>query len=100
MFCILALILLAMLAQSMQTKCLELRRSRKLVNEKNAMKEIHNCISHRDGDWIIYICEQCNYELRENWRTGEMIVKHADVNVKHFGEYFPREYREAFENLN
>jgi hypothetical protein len=29
-----------------------------------------------------------------------MLVKNANENVKHFGSYFPNEYKEAFENLN
>jgi len=60
----------------------------------------HTCYSFRDGDWIIYCCPSCDYELRENWRTNEIKVRNDDPDIKHFGGYFPPEYKEAFENLN
>ena len=60
----------------------------------------HECSSFRNGDWLIYYCLECRYELRENWRTGELRVHNSQANVKHYGGYFPYEYKEAFENLN
>jgi len=34
--------------------------------------EHHVCKSYRHGEWIIYCCTSCNYELRENWQTGKI----------------------------
>lgn len=62
--------------------------------------ENHVCESYRVGDWIIYNCPKCNYELRENWRTGELNVRNPKAYIRHSGSYFPKEYKEAFENLN
>jgi hypothetical protein len=34
--------------------------------------EVHECESHRKGDWIIFRCPLCpDYERRMNWRTGD-----------------------------
>ena len=61
---------------------------------------IHQCTSFRLGDWIVYRCGSCSYELRENWRTGELLVKNSTPAIRHFGGYYPQEYKEAFENLS
>jgi len=60
----------------------------------------HTCDSYRDGDWIVYTCPRCDYELRKQWRTGKLIVRNAKVNIRHRGTYFPTEYKDAFMNLN
>jgi len=62
----------------------------------------HTCESHRDGDWIIYTCPhpQCDFEMRENWCTGELIVKNSKARINHSGSYFPDEYKDSFENQN
>lgn len=62
--------------------------------------ELHRCEGFREGDWIIYLCEQCNYELRDNQRTGELIVHNPKAEVNHSGSYFPSSYRQTFGNLN
>jgi hypothetical protein len=64
------------------------------------MIEKHVCTSYRDGDWIIYSCPHCDYELRENWRDGNLQVRNPKRDVRHSGTYFPEEYKEAFENIN
>ncbi len=60
----------------------------------------HECESFREGDWIIYKCPYCDYEMRENWRTGEYKVKNIKMNIRHSGSYFPIEYRDALINQN
>lgn len=60
----------------------------------------HHCTSFRAGDWIIYRCTRCAYELRENWRTGAIQIENAAPHIRHFGGYFPEEYQAAFEHLN
>jgi len=60
----------------------------------------HQCQSFRNGDWIIHRCIQCDYELRDNWRTGEMIVKNGKKEINHSGSYFPEEYSEVYRNVN
>ncbi len=62
--------------------------------------ERHICESYRHGDWIVHHCPLCNYELRENWRTGEISVRNPKLKIKHSGSYFPTEYQSIFENLN
>lgn len=62
--------------------------------------EKHICESYRKDDWIIYTCPKCDYELRENWRTGKLIVRNPKLKIKHTGSYFPVEFKESFENLN
>jgi hypothetical protein len=61
----------------------------------------HECEAYRDGNWIIFRCPHCyDYERRLNWRTGEMNSRHSRAEVHHTGKYFPKIYREAFENSN
>ncbi len=62
--------------------------------------EHHQCESYRDGDWIIYTCSQCNYELKEHWETGEISVTNAHPHIRHSGSYFPPSYKMALENRN
>lgn len=62
--------------------------------------EHHACRAYRNGDWITFQCPTCNYERRENWRTGEFQVRNSQPHVRHSGSYFPAEYRDAFENVN
>jgi len=72
----------------------------KFNRASSSVPEKHLCDSTRDGDWIIYTCPLCNYELRENWRDGQIIVRNAKVNVNHSGRYMPAEYQDAYTNLN
>jgi len=60
----------------------------------------HQCDSLRHGEWIVYRCPQCDYEMRENWRTGEMQVRNVKRDIRHSGSYFPTEYQSAFSDLN
>ncbi|MCE7921466.1 MAG: hypothetical protein DYG98_00250 [Haliscomenobacteraceae bacterium CHB4] len=48
--------------------------------------DVHQCTSHRDGEWITWRCPHCkDYERRLNWKTGEMKVNRADSPAKHVG---------------
>ena len=53
-----------------------LRNNNKLTIEFKHPKNIsyHTCRGTRVGDWIVYRCDECDYELRDNLLTGEMIV--------------------------
>lgn len=60
----------------------------------------HPCESFREGEWIIYHCTRCNYQMRENMNSGEIIVQNARADIRHFGTYFPIGFKEAFNNQN
>jgi hypothetical protein len=60
----------------------------------------HQCTGTRQGEWITYRCAQCDYEMHENWRTGEMQIRNAKRDIRHSGSYFPMEYKSAYEDLN
>jgi hypothetical protein len=62
--------------------------------------ERHECNAYKNGEWIVYACAKCNYELRENWHTGELNVRNAKPDVHHSGSYSPSIYLEAFMNRN
>lgn len=63
--------------------------------------EHHKCQAARNGDWIIFQCPKCqDYERRLNWRTGETRSRNVSATIDHHGGYFPREFKEAFENAN
>ena len=67
-----------------------------------ASSQTHKCVSYRKGDWIIFQCAHpgCDYEMRDNFRTGEWTIRNAKRNIHHQGSYFPDEYRESYENVN
>jgi hypothetical protein len=60
----------------------------------------HKCEATRKGDWIVYRCPKCDYELRENWRSGDIKVNNPKLKIKHTGAYYPIEYQDAYGNLN
>jgi len=62
--------------------------------------EHHICTAARAGQWVIYSCPECNYELRENWETGEISVKNASPHIRHSGSYISPYYEHAFKNQN
>lgn len=62
--------------------------------------ERHVCDSYRDGEWIVHRCTQCNYEFRDNWRTGEIKVRNANIAINHSGSYFPEEFGQLYDNRN
>ncbi|MBI5917254.1 MAG: hypothetical protein HY842_17935 [Bacteroidetes bacterium] len=50
----------------------------------------HQCIGHREGDWIIFVCPICkDYERRINCKTKEMMVKRGMSNATHVGSHAP-----------
>lgn len=61
----------------------------------------HQCQSFRDGDWIIFHCEQCpDYERRLNWRTGDTRSRNASAEIQHQGFHIPAQYQELLQNRN
>lgn len=64
---------------------MENQQSFELFNE-----EQHQCIGHREGDWIIFHCPLCkDYERRINWKTREVKVRKGDSNITHAGSHGP-----------
>jgi len=52
----------------------------------NLPEETHHCTSHREGDWIVWRCPQCDrYERRLNARTGEMKTTRGGSEARHTG---------------
>jgi len=48
--------------------------------------DVHQCTSHRDGEWIIWRCPLCSgYERRFNWSTGQMTCTGLPDGVVHTG---------------
>ena len=72
----------------------------KLEFESAPGVEQHQCVSIRQGEWVIYRCPQCDYEMRENWQTGEVRVFNAKRRVRHSGGYTPVDFRPEYESLN
>jgi hypothetical protein len=64
------------------------------------VSERHACEPTCEGDWIIHRCPKCDYELWDNWQTGEIKVLNAKANINHSGYYVPTEYQLPFENAN
>lgn len=60
----------------------------------------HECEAHKIGDWIVYDCPQCDYELKKNLKTGELFVQNAKTNISHAGGYAPPRYKQPAWSLN
>lgn len=56
----------------------------------NDTPDTHQCLSHREGDWIIFHCPLCkDYERRVNWKTREVKVRRGSSNAVHAGSHAP-----------
>ena len=52
--------------------------------------EQHQCIGHKEGDWIIFTCPICrDYERRINWKTHQVKVKKGSSMATHAGSHAP-----------
>ncbi len=60
----------------------------------------HNCHATREGDWVIYRCSDCDYEMHDNLKTGETRILNSDPIYTHRGEYISTAFVNAFENRN
>lgn len=60
----------------------------------------HTCEATREGDWFIHRCPECDYELWDNWQTGELKVFNAKAGIKHSGFYAPPEIEQGKEDSN
>ena len=63
--------------------------------EMTKNKVIHKTTGVLQGDWIIYRCALCDYELQDNIKTGELVVKNAKTEIGHKGTYKPFEIKEG-----
>ncbi|MCK6621528.1 MAG: hypothetical protein HUU32_00220 [Calditrichaceae bacterium] len=60
----------------------------------------HQCRAHRQGDWVVHTCPECDYQLWDNLRTGETKIFNSKADINHSGSYFPPAYQQALENRN
>ncbi len=50
----------------------------------------HQCIGHREGDWIIFTCPVCrNYQRNINFVTKEVVVVKGSTTAIHVGAHTP-----------
>ena len=71
-----------------------------MIIKKSVERELHTCESRRTGDWIVFTCPKCDYELRDNVRTGELTVSNSKADVYHSGIHHPIEYTEGSESIH
>ena len=62
--------------------------------------KVHKCKGIRDGDWIVFTCSECGFELRDNWRTGKMRTKTGNFNARHSGFFADPMYLDACQRKN
>jgi hypothetical protein len=55
----------------------------------------HKTIGIKQGDWVIYRCSQCDYELHDNLATHELVIKNAKPDISHSGVYKPFKVEQA-----
>lgn len=62
--------------------------------------DVHQCTSHRDGEWITWRCPHCEgYERRYNLNTGVMRVKRGNSSAKHTGTSSREQNMEALRQV-
>lgn len=60
------------------------------IGMKGKMAKIrHQIVGFRQGDWIIYRCPQCDYEMHRNITSQQLVIKNATSEVAHSGTYQP-----------
>ncbi|MEO6038644.1 MAG: hypothetical protein ABIQ93_09545 [Saprospiraceae bacterium] len=70
------------------------------ISFANLPTDIHQCTSHRQGDWITWRCPHCNsYERRYNFVTGEMQIKRGNSTAQHTGASTRAENMEALQQV-
>ncbi len=66
----------------------------------NLPTDVHQCTSHRQGDWVTWRCPHCaGYERRYNFVTGEMQVKRGGATAQHTGASTQSENMEALQQV-
>ncbi len=45
----------------------------------------HECTGRHEGGWIVYSCPKCDYEMRKNPASGELVVRNVKPSVRHYG---------------
>lgn len=54
----------------------------------------HTCESWYEGDWVFFHCQECAFQRKLNWKTGELVLlKAGDVNALHSGQHIPVQTR-------
>ena len=50
----------------------------------------HQCIGHKEGDWIIFTCPVCkDYQRLINCVTKQVTVRKGRTNAVHIGSHAP-----------
>ena len=62
--------------------------------------DTHTCVATREGDWIVHRCPICDYELWDNWKTGDLQIFNSKINIQHSGSYVDPMIEESAEQLN
>ena len=63
-------------------------------------KEKHECIGRHEGDWVVYRCTVCDYELKEHWDNGEIQILNAKKNINHIGSFSLEDETTSYKNVN
>jgi hypothetical protein len=61
--------------------------------------EQHECVSEKQGDWVVFTCPQCDYRRQINLLSDEMKTSGGDPDVLHRGMFAPVGF-EASMNMN
>jgi hypothetical protein len=55
------------------------------ADPRSSDRHQHECEGRREGGWVVYTCPKCDYELRKNPASGELIVRNLKPSVRHYG---------------
>ena len=47
----------------------------------------HNCTGVKDGDWVIFKCNQCDYIRSMNLKTGKSSTQGGSWEILHEGNF-------------
>ncbi len=54
---------------------------------KDDSEKRHQCIGVKDGDWVIFKCNECSYTRKMNLKTGKSSTKGGDWEILHEGSF-------------
>lgn len=72
----------------------------KLNQLSSTNNQKHECIGRHEGEWVIYRCTVCDYELHEHWESDEIRIFNAKQDIDHSGKFILDASENAIENVN
>lgn len=68
----------------------EIAHTMRRQSSNHQQEKEHQCIGHKEGDWIIFTCPVCkDYQRQINCVTKQVTVRKGNSNAIHVGSHAP-----------